>query len=437
MKRILVALSLLAALALPASAAKPDFGAQWTGPCGQVGEHQAQSQDHRWRNMMAASNLIHVGFEISGPQFDPDRREVILQECWTPGTFLDSADFYGARLFVTGLIHDSGDHDGYNYHEARQCNGGPLLDKNVIRSWWASFRAYVQANHPGMEIVGGNGKGIQYAATANEGAYFGQCERPSDFVDIYLGIVDHVKPVLHPSWKVIDGMVTGHASRQQMNSRGIGAYLHCNQMTNSECRNSAEDIVQEYGNVWITEDNPPQTDHNHAPERYGICASTPGCKMYITFWSRNSGNPPESTCCWKVGGCNNQTARVVTAVEGCGYVFNDGNGGMFRRAARRLRWTFTPGRAPVGSFPNYRKYNETGCIAGTCDPNWDFDLLSNYIESDEPPPPPPPPPPPGEQCSEGTRIERAECWLNDWRDTGKESSLSKAVRMLVNHHLLM
>jgi len=405
MKKTLLAIA-ICLLAIPAAhAEKPILGSLWTMPCGQPGSRNAESRANRIANLMAASKYVHVMFETSGPVFDPNRVEVVLQECWTPGEFLQAADDAGAILIVTGALHDNGAHNGNGYHQSV-----PLLDKVVIRSWWESLIAYVQANHPGFLAVGANVTGIWGASIANE---FGYCPNhgcPEDLVHAYLEIFDHVEPVWPGNWIKLDGGIVEkfNVSASAVSSRQLIPSLHCNGETIPDCRGRLEALVAKYGKAMIDEDVQVDKEdgNNDAVNRYRVCSETPGCAGYFTFYARDSGAPPQPYCCWAAHGCAAGSQRWNVGVEGCFHVMNDGT---------------------AETVDNYSIFNAAACEAGTCNPTWDFDALPNTLPDTDPPPP--------GDCSVGTRLDKSECWLDDCRDTGRLASCAKAIRFLLNHDI--
>ena len=373
---------LLALLTIPAAA--QDFGSQWTLPCGQQGPHNAESQVNRIANLMAAAKLIRVGFEISGPTFDPNRTEVILQECWTPGTFLAAADAAGARLMLVGFLHNNGAYNGNGYHQSP-----PLLNKQTVKNWWQSLIAYIQANHPGMLIVGANGKGIQYVALGNEFGYCPTCSA-AKIVEDYFKVYDHVEPVWPSQWiKIEGGLGDGrtNVTAQQINSRNLWASVHCNGDSDKECRDRLKDCTDKFNNCVIDEDIVP----GGGRYRYQLCKDNPKCRAYVPIHVRNSGNPPASTCCFKVHGCGSNDARNELAWEACGYEVNEGQlpFGFFARAM-----DFVGFGPPVGTVDNYAPFIADAKNAGTAVAGYDFYARPNTIEDGAPPPPPPPVDPP-------------------------------------------
>jgi len=387
LRRLMIPI-LFSLTALPVGATA-DFGSLWSLACPREGAPAIEWQN-RIDNQMAASQVTRVLFEVKPNsngewKFDPRESNVLQEWCWDNGTLLQAADDNGAVLAVVFGAEDwQGHPNGYNYHCARNASAckPPSLNK---QNWWTyvdSFVRYLEDNHPGMRVIGVNGKGVKYVSFLNEGWYWGRAERPEDFLDWYVDMLDHVRDRLPGSWQLLDGGVASRAGAPKFTftSRSMYPVFHCNHLTDNQCRAKIQEYVDLYGSVFIDEDVRPG-----GGSRWYVCNQVPGCKGLFTMYERQSGNPPESTCCWNVGGCSSGDARNFVGVISCRGEMNDYGQeyGFWHRAFRRARRIFGS-QAPIGSYDNYQQYYRDGCNAGVCDQDWDFGALANTVEG--PPP---------------------------------------------------
>ncbi len=402
-----IAAALLIGFAVAAPvAAQPELGTLWTLPCGQLGDHQAESGFNRRENLVHAASLVRIGLQVTlDGVFDPEASNVLLQPCWNNGSILQAIEDHGYRVALVLLIHDQGSPNGWNYHNARSGSQGPILDRSVILSWFQSLMAYISEHHPGLHHLGANNAGIWAVSLGNETAYCPNgCPSPDQLVEDWLRAWDHLAPHIPSAWLRIDGGMLAKLERPafEMNSRNLIGSVHCNGRPDSECRELIEACVDRYGECIIDEDRQPTTSHNHAPQRYAICSSTPGCIGYFPFGGRCSNNPPDSGCCWSVGGCG--PSRDHIGIEGCAYEWQDGEGSSaIGRAARSIARVFrreveflnertgvaesAVQSGEAGTYKNWQKFLEAAEDAGSLDGSWDFDALPNRIEGEPPPPP--------------------------------------------------
>lgn len=381
--KTLRALLVTALLALAAPLSAQDHGVLWTLPSGRVDAEcqtiNPQEKFNRSANLVRRADLLRMPLLVtSNGRFSPGKGNVLLQCGHTYASIFAQAERHGFRVVLDLIIYPTGRPDGPGYHR-----GKPILNPGTLTRFSREVLSYIDSKHPGLEVIGWQlGNEVDYAPS---GGYSHE-----SYWRAYEALMD----VFPRSWRRFSGGNSGLekkggeltlngflASTGKAKRHGIELDVHCNRISDSDCREELTELPRKYKGVKVAmfEDN-PVGDSNRAKPRAKLCKSA-GATVCSGLIIRDSGRPPLTEgCSWSTSG--SKPPRWHVGVEGCYRCWQDGSVCRGRKTAR-----------------NWQELDEAAKVLGTKRPGKD---LPNTLEGEDPgdppsgPPGPPSPPPPGD-----------------------------------------